>query len=207
MRRTYGFTLIELLVVIAILSVLMAMLMPVFFAVREKARAASCTSQVSQLYKAARMYSDDYDRAIVPARTAVTSGGSLGITWCVILQPYIKNDQILVCPDDEAPLATAQSTCLPHSYGINYSLSYNTRWGPYPFVASMTSVDRVSDMILFFDMKGAVAEMGSSYYAHRLSRLDLRHSEMGNFAFLDGHVKALRKGDVDDARMWDPFTS
>jgi len=160
---------------------------------------------MSQLYKAAKMYSDDHDRTIVPARTRAPSTGTRGITWCVLLQPYIRNEQILICPDDADPQPTALSVCLPHSYGINYQLAYNSTWGPTPFVASMSQINRVSEIIEFFDLKSSVKAMGASYYAHRLSRVDARHNEIGNFAFLDGHVKGYRLGSVNNPRYWNPF--
>ena len=48
MRRS-GFTLIELLVVIAIIAILAAILFPVFARAREKARQASCLSNLRQI--------------------------------------------------------------------------------------------------------------------------------------------------------------
>ncbi len=205
MRTSRGFTLIEVLVVIAIIAILVAVLFPVFSRARGSARKASCVTRMSQLYKAAKMYSDDHDRAIVPARTQVPSSGTRGVTWCVLLQPYMQNKEILVCPDDDSPAATAESTCLPHSYGINYLLSYNTRWGPYPFVASVSHVQRVSDVIQFFEIKSSAQAMGASFYSHRMSRIDARHSDIGNFAFLDGHVKGMKVDSANDPRAWNPF--
>lgn len=205
MRRFRGFTLIEVLVVIGIVLVLAAMLFPVFARARGNAHSASCVTRLSQIAKACRMYSDDYDRTIVPARTAVTVGGSRGITWCVLLQPYMKSQELLVCPADDAPRPSAQSVCLPHSYGINYLLSFNSRWGSYPAVVSLSHLQRTSDVICFFDMTGDVAEMGAGYYSHRTSRIAWRHHEAANFAFLDGHAKSLRADGVSAVRSWDPF--
>ena len=59
--RRPGFTLIELLVVIAIISLLAAILFPVFARAREQARKATCLSNLKQVGVAVAMYAQDYD--------------------------------------------------------------------------------------------------------------------------------------------------
>jgi len=95
-----GFTLIELLVVIAIIAILAAILFPVFAQAREAARKVSCLSNTKQIGLGLQMYATDYDDRIVPNNNQVTgSASSTWLAWPDFLQPYVKNDQIFVCPD------------------------------------------------------------------------------------------------------------
>jgi prepilin-type N-terminal cleavage/methylation domain-containing protein/prepilin-type processing-associated H-X9-DG protein len=101
MSRNYrrGFTLIELLVVIAIIAILAAILFPVFAQAREKARTASCQSNLKQLGTAMRMYTDDYDGIYVPSWMYPNGWDNCPrYMWGDLIQPYVKNFQILVCP-------------------------------------------------------------------------------------------------------------
>jgi len=106
MRHGRGFTLIELLVVIAIIAILAAILFPVFARAREKARQASCVSNIKQLGLAFHMYAQDYDERLPMAAWAHTGWGS-GVcqvnygSWHRTIIPYIKNDQINYCPSED----------------------------------------------------------------------------------------------------------
>jgi len=61
--RSRAFTLIELLVVIAIISILAAILFPVFATAREKARQSTCASNLHQIGLGWLQYMQDYDEA------------------------------------------------------------------------------------------------------------------------------------------------
>lgn len=195
-RRVGGFTLVELLVVIGIIAVLAAILFPVFSAVHRSARKAACMSNLRQLVMATKMYSDDNDRKLVPAKAGA-------YTWCVLLQGYMKNDKIIKCPEEGKGQTVASSEDLAHSYGINYNLTYNYGSGA-PFVYGMSGINRTTDLLLFFDMKQSAAAMGSSYNTNGTSRMDERHGDQCGVGFLDGHAKMMKLKDTDKPLMWMP---
>src|SRR5258708_6806638 len=58
-----GFTLIELLVVIAIISILAAILFPIFAQAKAAAKKVNCISNQKQISLAWLMYAGDYDDA------------------------------------------------------------------------------------------------------------------------------------------------
>jgi prepilin-type N-terminal cleavage/methylation domain-containing protein/prepilin-type processing-associated H-X9-DG protein len=135
--RRHAFTLIELLVVIAIIAILAAILFPVFAQAREKARAATCLSNLKQIGFATRMYSADYDGALVPcylysvhpADGSAPKGKPILYWFHDLLNPYVKNNGVFVCPnwsttynygrDSFPPGEGAGLRVLRYSYGGN----------------------------------------------------------------------------------------
>src|SRR5947209_8324637 len=106
-KRTHGFTLIELLVVIAIIAILAAILFPVFARARSKARQAVCLSNMKQLGTGLMIYAQDWDETL-PINDYIGNGLApligwrdprAGDSWCSGIYPYVKNNQIYVCPE------------------------------------------------------------------------------------------------------------
>ncbi len=95
--RKQGFTLIELLVVIAIIAILAAILFPVFAKAREKARQASCASNLKQLALGTLMYIQDYDETF-PYWGRFTDANLMPLAPAAAVYPYVKNVQLYVCP-------------------------------------------------------------------------------------------------------------
>lgn len=119
-----AFTLIELLVSIAIISMLAAILFPVFSRVRENARRTTCASNLKQIGMAMQMYTDDNDgfymNIINPGTVTYSNwvSGNVQYTqfsfpddqslhWRKLLVPYTKTEAIFNCPT--FPLAGSEA--------------------------------------------------------------------------------------------------
>ncbi len=222
-KRRQGFTLIELLVVIAIIAILAAILFPVFAKAREKARTASCQSNLKQLALGFHMYAQDYDEVLphsywpVPAVIPGRVWGDSFMNNVELVYPYIKNKQVYVCPS------------APPAFYVDYVINWNI-WrinGPgYP----LATIPAVSRTILLVDNSvndgygrwcsyppqvshGAVAtncdnSPGIDWAADSNSvAIAGRHNGGCNVAYVDGHVKWSTGRDWYASatdNMWDP---
>ncbi len=187
-----GFTLIELLVVIAIIAILAAILFPVFARAREKARQNSCLSNSKQLALAWQMYVQDYDENIPPYALRRTSppwpSAGWGERWQALIQPYLKNAQILTCPSD------ASATL---SYGYNGYYLVNTAWSYTANSAdTLAEITHPAETIVLGETR---ANGNFLYRPSHIATPSLeiymtfnRHNEGCNYSFADGHAKWLQ---------------
>lgn len=192
-----------MLVVIAILLILAGMLLPVLERALGRAEGVSCLSNIRNLALGARMYADDYDGQIIPARLD-DAAGSLGICWDVTIQPYVRNVQLLICPSDETPSAAEGCVSYPHSYGINFALAFVGGYNGSSL--RLYQVEDPTGTILFFGLDGRFRSFGADYDADGLDRFAVkRHGEGANCGFLDGHAKWLRpEATVEPENLWRP---
>ncbi len=202
-RARLGFTLIELLVVIAIIAILAAILFPVFARAREAARATSCRNNMRQLGTAMLMYVQDYDERYPGSWMGTAYAAGSGYTWRSSVLPYTKNAGIYQCPShrvaapwDGSPAFTANEWNQQCGYGFN-----QIHWaGGAPTQASgatEASIDQTSSTILLGERDNATDQLAfqaNTAYDYGATNVNAsrRHSEMSNFLFADGHVKAMK---------------
>ncbi len=185
-----GFTLIELLVVIAIIAILAAILFPVFARAREKARQSSCLSNQKQWVVSWQMYIQDYDENIPPYCLRIVDPPGWGLTWYQLLEPYVKNNQIRLCPSNTG--ASSQN------YGLSYAYNgYYLRDPQWGFGEGADTLAEVSYPAECFVMGEGDQGMYFLYYPGQTGYEQYvgweRHNAGANYNFVDGHAKWLSK--------------
>ena len=187
--RKEGFTLIELLVVIAIISILAAILFPVFARARESARRASCLSNLKQIGLGIMQYTQDYDerypasldgpaggpynthvKAGWPGAKYRINGSSHLVSWMDMIFPYLQNVQIFVCPSQPDSSTLTGSTQDASSYGYSGAISgydndhygkpYNTR----NMGNSLADIQRPSEVAMIVDELSQYNDQNIPYY-------------------------------------------
>ena len=211
MRSRTAFTLIELLVVIAIISILAAILFPVFAQARAKARQTVCMSNMRQIGLGVRMYTQDYDETYFAYDHA-------GIGWTIprsnwneaqdfLLKPYVKSTGILNCPEEKTSTINGQSVRLPQ-YAMNDLLNQPPQiiapdggLTVGPLTRSEASVDTMTLLMWEHNNPAVHCETWSNSPGHWESA----HHNGFNGLFCDGHVKRMSLGILKDSMLtyWD----
>lgn len=189
---------------IAIIAILAAILFPVF----AQARGTACLSNTKQLGLAFAMYTQDYDE------TTLCVGPDHD--WWFLLYPYMKNLQMLCCPDRsdfcngcmQNPDGTSQgNNARIEGYGYNGG-PLNTRGGGLLQVEQTVGGVQYVELGISLAQIQTLAQMyafGDSYDTPRMgfamtflpctwngtSNQSLRHNGQFNVAFADGHSKSV----------------
>ena len=199
-----AFTLIELLVVIAIITILAAILFPVFAQAREMSRKTVCLSDNRQLSMAAMQYTQDYDEVFpsqatdgVPVLGSKVAGASPN-NYKDRLTPYIKEDRVWICPNN-IPFQGVKVA--PPNIGYHFNGNVVTAPGtPLAAIAapSMLFIARESGNGFIYDRAWLRPRPGQcddvvAYEGYSTQNF-MPHMKGYILAFADGHAKWFRTG-------------
>jgi len=211
-----GFTLMELLVTVAIISLLAAILFPVFARARENARRASCMSNLKQIGLGIMMYVQDYDETYPPYREATSQTPpfpayqSGNWEWQHIIYSYTKNTQLYHCPDGNSTYPAGDYG----SYGANYYALHNGAVKMAAVTSPSTLYVIMDSGRTYIDPSYAKAPSGAFYLPggglfitpdqsgsvaagfYQSDYANGRHFDGINVVFGDGHVKWLHSQTV-----------
>jgi len=153
------------------LAVPMAALLPALGRARSLAQRAACMSNLKQLGIAAIMYADDNNEQYPTADK-----------WCDLLEPYYKNNNILICPaaiNKNFGCAIDPNTKHQCSYAINPKAKRDCR---FP-----------ATTVLFFESNHGWNQSGGP------ELLTTQNHDGGcNVSFCDGHVDFVRAKDINN---------
>jgi len=192
---------------------LAAILFPVFARAREKARTASCQSNLKQIGLAIKMYTNDWDERLPGwgcrvAQPLSDYDPNAEPVWpdmhpFLRIFPYVKNRELFICPSrpDWRPGQCAGGRRRAGGYGYPVHLgTYGGRGGGVP----LSEITRPAEIIVGGDIIAnaylnppwccaAQQYWRWSNLGHPNNR-DIgqpvpRHSDGANILFVDGHVK------------------
>lgn len=219
-----GFTLIELLVVIAIISILAAILFPVFSRARRTSRRTVCVSNLRQCAMALCMYRSDYDGLFPPQDFRRLEGfgvefprhmeGPIEDTAFGRLLPYVKNEAVATCTDFKAEnVETFNGVAYGYSFNILLCLNITRRcgggdvtYGPTQTNASESEMITVADgsgLTFWQTREGSLGLMSVVYadappgtygWGDQGESRHIRHGNGSVCAFADGHARAYTPG-------------
>ncbi|HXH60342.1 MAG TPA: type II secretion system protein [Fimbriimonadaceae bacterium] len=172
MKRTSAFTLIELLVVIAIISILAAILFPVFAQAKRSAHNITEVAQAKEIGLALKMYLTDYDDTmpIFYAYNSVPAAGQPGHKGVEVeLKPYSGDKRIFKSPNDRGGPFTSTDVPGAQTYFDAYGSSYRFTQCLYTVVAGESTQNNLP-----LDFNRTVIETQIAYPAEtRAMRLEM----------------------------------
>ena len=203
-----NFTLIELLVIVAIIAILAAMLLPAMNGALEKAREASCKSNLKQMGYAMISYTHD-NRDYFPISTTRATAGTC---WDMQIASYLKVDpqkprtRLFTCPSGTITSGLTKLTSRHYAMNLSVIATANEEKSicqtnrPYKNNSQMLLLTEVGNPT---NNRGSLALGGSSsnieYMTYdssvsSFSYIMFTHNLKQNYLMKSGAVESQRKG-------------
>ncbi len=159
----------------AFLSILLAILFPVFAQAREKAKEESCMTNQRYLSRAMLMYAQDHNESLPPNKD-----------WCDLITPYITDKKIFQCPSADSNT---------NNVGKSTTYAYNSHCNHL----NILKVNMPSITPMTFDAKNSKWNQSGGD-----ELVACRHVNKTVMSFLDGHVESKTPEEARET-IWDPM--
>ena len=239
-----GFSFVELLFIVAIISLLAALLFPVFSKAREQARSSICVGNMRQIGTAVHLYLQDWDDAYPMNRlpddthapqgcTSVADNGfpqgnleESRVNWRRVVQPFINNIQVLVCPSNSFAQQSPGAGIIPGDQTNRYYLPKDYLPLSYAYNGNffheavppclygekqerpryLAEIDADSTLIFLLESRLPYPDLGNWLMTISAgpqgSGAFQSHNGECNFLFADLHVKRRKLASACTGKMW-----
>lgn len=219
-QKLRNFTLIELLVVIAIIAILAGMLLPALNAARDKAKQASCASNIKQVASMFVQYANDFEDYIPAAHDGTSVWSAVLYNNDYAKEPADNQPSIFVCGAYESGMKDGNMHNgtwgeARNTYGLwNGVVSGSGSWDASDYGAVENAGYAFLSLRKLNSKKLALADSTrqdgnenwkQTYMLHSVGQgtdgqrsvVHTRHNHKANVMFGDGHVEGQGKNDVD----------
>jgi prepilin-type processing-associated H-X9-DG protein len=202
--KRHGFSWVELVTTLAGLSLLSAVLFPVFTRSRESCpKRPTCQDNIRRVGLSIKQYRSDYGESF----PTVDSGGT-NVGWAGALWPYLKNTAAFQCPADTSKPPTSPATTVTGAdpnycdYFYNSHLAGENESALRCTAATVMLGDATPGDARQHSTGGASTRRGIANFVNRPGTpvgAATRHLDGANYAFADGHVKWILGRDAHSA--------
>lgn len=214
--RHAAFTLMELFLSVLLVSVLLALIFPIFGLIRTRADSTRCLNNLRYTGMALTQYISSSGGKLV----SLYGGGYFNKTWSKVIfeKEFLGTKTSFRCPKGKTTFTLESSTWDWQGYGLNLlappgvitNLVNEKNQTDKMYTLMTTSVGEYHKHILLADSSdGTEAENQSfrMFVTSGATGILLRHNGKANIYFLDGHIEALDRGAIlnlePKARVYD----
>lgn len=203
-------TLLELLVVMSIVGVLLALLIPSVFTVKEMANRTRCAGLLRQMGMANIAYATDHKSQYVYGAW-IDSTGYAKTRWFSV-QDYLDCIEVkaksnyfwtknMLCPSARPP--QGRELMAEESFGYNFASNNGIPWGKPEtlYYWKSSQITTPSQSMMFSDAANWILFINATTPGN----VQPRHRSKANSVFYDAHVEALSEAILDSYTATDRF--